>query len=34
LSDEAAAGRIRQDEIDVLIDLNGLTSGSRLHILR
>lgn len=34
LSDEAAARRIRQDEIDVLIDLNGLTLGSRLQILR
>ncbi len=34
LSDEAAAMRIRQDEIDILIDLNGLTSGSRLQILR
>jgi predicted O-linked N-acetylglucosamine transferase (SPINDLY family) len=34
LSDEAAARRIREDEIDVLIDLNGLTSGARLQILR
>ncbi len=34
LSDEEAAKRIRADEIDVLIDLNGLTSGSRLQILR
>jgi len=34
LSDEAAARRIREDEIDILIDLNGLTSGSRLQILR
>ncbi|HEX4365678.1 MAG TPA: glycosyl transferase family 1, partial [Rhodopila sp.] len=33
LSDEAAARRIRADEIDVLIDLNGLTSGGRLQIL-
>ncbi len=34
LSDEAAAQLIRQDEIDVLIDLNGLTRGSRLPVLR
>jgi predicted O-linked N-acetylglucosamine transferase (SPINDLY family) len=34
LADEAAAKRIREDEIDVLIDLNGLTSGARLQILR
>ena len=34
LSDEAAARRIREDEIDILIDLNGLTAGSRLQILR
>jgi predicted O-linked N-acetylglucosamine transferase (SPINDLY family) len=34
LSDEAAARRIRDDEIDILIDLNGLTSGGRLQILR
>jgi predicted O-linked N-acetylglucosamine transferase (SPINDLY family) len=34
LSDEDAARRIRADEIDILIDLNGLTSGSRLQILR
>ncbi|HEY4173703.1 MAG TPA: hypothetical protein VGM42_11810 [Rhodopila sp.] len=34
MSDEAAARRIRDDEIDVLIDLNGLTSGGRLQILR
>ena len=26
--------RIRDDEIDILIDLNGLTSGGRLQILR
>ena len=31
LSDEAAARRIREDEIDILIDLNGLTAGSRLQ---
>jgi predicted O-linked N-acetylglucosamine transferase (SPINDLY family) len=34
LSDEEAARRIRADEIDILIDLNGLTAGSRLQILR
>ena len=34
LSDEAAARAIRADEIDILIDLNGLTTGSRLAILR
>lgn len=33
-SDEEAARLIRADEIDILIDLNGLTSGSRLQILR
>ena len=34
LSDEDAARRIRADEIDVLIDLNGLTRGARLGVLR
>jgi predicted O-linked N-acetylglucosamine transferase (SPINDLY family) len=34
LSDEAAARLIRQDEIDILIDLNGLTSGARTQLLR
>ncbi|HEY0420306.1 MAG TPA: tetratricopeptide repeat protein, partial [Acetobacteraceae bacterium] len=34
LPDEAAARRIRADEIDILIDLNGLTAGARLSILR
>ena len=34
LSDEAAARLIRQDEIDILIDLNGLTQGARLQVLR
>lgn len=34
LSDEEAARLIRRDEIDVLIDLNGLTSGARVQILR
>lgn len=34
LSDEAAARAMVADEIDVLIDLNGLTKGARLSILR
>jgi predicted O-linked N-acetylglucosamine transferase (SPINDLY family) len=34
LSDEAVARLIRADEIDVLVDLNGLTEGSRLAALR
>jgi predicted O-linked N-acetylglucosamine transferase (SPINDLY family) len=34
LSDEQAAQIIRDDEIDVLIDLNGITEGSRLPVLR
>ncbi len=34
LADEAAARLIRSDEIDILIDLNGLTSGARPQILR
>ena len=34
LSDEDAARVIRQDEIDILIDLNGMTAGMRLGILR
>lgn len=34
LSDEAAARAMVADEIDVLIDLNGLTKGARLGILR
>ncbi len=34
MSDEQAARAIRADEIDVLIDLNGLTLGTRLFILR
>ncbi len=34
LADEAAARLIRSDEIDILVDLNGLTAGSRLQILR
>nr|WP_294504727.1 glycosyl transferase family 1 [uncultured Rhodopila sp.] len=34
LSDDQAARRIRADEIDILVDLNGLTSGVRPQILR
>jgi predicted O-linked N-acetylglucosamine transferase (SPINDLY family) len=34
LSDERAARTIRADEIDILIDLNGLTAGTRLQVLR
>jgi len=34
MSDEQAAHAIRHDEIDILIDLNGLTQGSRLQVLR
>jgi predicted O-linked N-acetylglucosamine transferase (SPINDLY family) len=34
LSDEQAARVIRDDEIDILVDLNGLTAGARPQILR
>ncbi len=34
LSEEEVARRIRRDEIDILIDLNGLTAGARLGALR
>ncbi len=34
IGDEAAARRIRADEIDILVDLNGLTKGGRLGVLR
>jgi predicted O-linked N-acetylglucosamine transferase (SPINDLY family) len=34
LADEAAAQIIRDDEIDVLVDLNGITDGSRTAVLR
>lgn len=34
LTDEEAARRIRADEIDILVDLNGLTRGARLGVLR
>lgn len=33
LSDEEAARRIRAAEIDILIDLQGLTAGARINIL-
>ena len=33
LNDENAAKLIRNDEIDILVDLNGLTEGFRLGIL-
>lgn len=32
--DQTAARRIRDDEIDILVDLNGLTKGARLGVLR
>ena len=34
MTDEQAAHAIRQDEIDILIDLNGLTDNTRLGVLR
>ncbi len=34
LSDTQAAQCIRDDEIDILVDLNGLTLGARLQVLR
>ena len=34
LDDQTAARAIRADKIDILIDLNGLTTGSRLGVLR
>ena len=34
MTDAEAAERIRADEIDVLIDLNGLTKGARVGVLR
>ena len=33
MSDEAAAQRIRADEIDILVDLQGQTAGARANIL-
>jgi predicted O-linked N-acetylglucosamine transferase (SPINDLY family) len=34
MTDEQLAHTIRQDEIDILIDLNGITQGTRLAALR
>ncbi len=34
MSDEEIARKIRADEIDILIDLNGLTKGARIGALR
>ena len=34
MTDAEAAARIRADEIDILIDLNGLTRGARVGVLR
>jgi predicted O-linked N-acetylglucosamine transferase (SPINDLY family) len=34
LTDEQAARAIQADEIDILVDLNGLTSGTRMEVLR
>ena len=34
MNDEQAARAIRADEIDILVDLNGLTLGTRLQVLR
>ena len=34
LTDDQVAQRIRQDEIDILVDLNGLTLGTRMFALR
>ena len=34
MSDEQLAHAIRQDEIDILIDLNGLTANTRIFALR
>lgn len=34
MTDDAVAARIRADEIDILVDLNGLTKGARPAILR
>ena len=34
MSEEALAKKIREDEIDILVDLNGMTKGTRLGALR
>ena len=34
LTDEDLAHKIREDEIDILVDLNGLTAGTRMFSLR
>jgi predicted O-linked N-acetylglucosamine transferase (SPINDLY family) len=34
MTDEEVARAIRADEIDILVDLNGLTSGERTRVLR
>ena len=34
LSDEQLAHKVREDEIDILVDLNGLTAGTRFFCLR
>ena len=34
MDDAALARRIRADEIDIVVDLNGITGGARLHALR
>jgi predicted O-linked N-acetylglucosamine transferase (SPINDLY family) len=34
LPDEEAANIIRNDEIDILVDLNGITDGTRIQVLR
>ncbi len=34
MDDSQAAEQIRSDEIDILVDLNGLTAGARMQILR
>ena len=34
MTDEEVAQQIRRDEIDILIDLNGLTAGTRLGVMR
>jgi predicted O-linked N-acetylglucosamine transferase (SPINDLY family) len=33
MTDEAAAGLVREDAIDILIDVSGLTGGSRMRVM-